>query len=67
MEVVKKVGEYTIVKKRSGRFAVKAANGKFVNKEEKVKILLDAGLITAPAVKVEEPAVEETQEEAVQE
>ncbi|MFG1483508.1 hypothetical protein ABMA79_09500 [Halobacteriovorax sp. HFRX-2_2] len=66
MEVVKKVGEYTIVKKRSGRFAVKAANGKFVNKEEKVKILTDAGLITAPVAKVEAPAVEEETEAAAE-
>lgn len=67
MEVVKKVGEYTIVKKRSGRFAVKAANGKFVNKEEKVKILTDAGLITAPTPKVEEAPAEEAPAEETQE
>ncbi|EPZ49657.1 hypothetical protein M902_1054 [Bacteriovorax sp. BAL6_X] len=66
MEVVKKSGEYTIVKKRSGRFAVKDANGKFVNKEEKVKILTDAGLITAPVAKVEAPAVEEETETAAE-
>ena len=67
MEVVKKSGEYTIVKKKSGRFAVKDANGKFINKEEKVKILTDAGLITAPVAKVEEAPAEEVQEEAAAE
>ncbi|HAZ12865.1 MAG: hypothetical protein A2X86_21885 [Bdellovibrionales bacterium GWA2_49_15] len=54
--VVKKTDAYTILKKRSGRFAVKAANGKWINAEEKVKILLGAGLIKAPAKKKAAPA-----------
>lgn len=42
--------DYKIVKKRSGRFAVKA-NGKFINADKKVEILLKEGLVKAPAKK----------------
>ncbi|RMG29159.1 MAG: hypothetical protein D6721_06795 [Gammaproteobacteria bacterium] len=45
MEIVKKSAEYTIYKKRNGRMAVKNAERKWVNGEEKVKILLAEGLI----------------------
>jgi hypothetical protein len=64
MEVVKQVKDLTIVKKRSGRFGVKNAKGKWINAEDKVKVLLAEGLITAPAPKkVEEaPAAEESAE-----
>ena len=41
METVKTTKEFKILKKKSGRFGVKAANGKWINGEEKVKILLD--------------------------
>ncbi len=62
MELVKKVGENTIYKKRSGRFGVQAKNRSWINGEEKAKILLDAGLIKiskAAAKPVEEAPVEE--------
>jgi hypothetical protein len=67
MEVVKSTDNYTVYKKRSGRYGVKA-NRKWVNGDEKVKILLAEGLIkaTAPAPK-EEPAVEEATETAAEE
>lgn len=42
--------DYRIEKKRSGRFAVKV-NGKFVNAEKKVEILVKEGLIKAQAKK----------------
>lgn len=63
MEVVKKTDAYVIVKKRSGRFGVKNSEGKWINGDEKVKILVDAGLVKAavPAPK-EEPAEEATEE-----
>lgn len=70
MEVVKKTKEFTVVKKRSGRYGVKNAQDKWVNGEEKVKILLAEGLIKAALPKVEEEApaeeaaAEETTEEA---
>jgi hypothetical protein len=34
-----------LIKKRSGRWSVKGANGKFINGEEKVKVLAAKGLI----------------------
>ena len=62
MEKVKVTDEYTVVKKRSGRYGVKDANGKWLNGEDKVKILLAEGLIkvSAPTKKEEAPEVEET-------
>jgi hypothetical protein len=72
MEVVKQTDEYTVIKKRSGRYGVKNAAGKWVNKEEKVKILIAEGLIKAslPAEKpVDEaaPAAEPTDETPAEE
>ncbi len=60
MEVVKETKDFTIVKKRSGRFGVKNTAGKWINTDEKVKILLAEGLIKAPAPKKEEAPAEET-------
>lgn len=54
----KKVKEaFKLIKKRNGRWSVKGANGKFINGEEKVKVLVSKGLVkvlkkkegTAPA------------------
>lgn len=45
METVKETKEFTIYKKKNGRFAVKGANKKWINGEEKVKILIAQGLI----------------------
>ncbi len=47
MEVVKQTDEYTVIKKRSGRFGVKNSSGKWINGEDKVKILIAEGLIKA--------------------
>ena len=58
MEIVKKEKAYTIVKKRSGRYGVLNKNKKWINGDEKAKILADAGLIKM-SVKQEAPAVEE--------
>ncbi len=65
MELVKKTNDYTIVKKRSGRYGVKNTGGDWMNGEEKVKVLLSAGLVTAPTPKaapVEEAPAEESAE-----
>ena len=56
MEIVKKTEQYEIVRKRSGRYGVRDAKRKWVNGEEKVKILLAEKLIKAPEPK---PEVEE--------
>ena len=51
MKLVKKTAEYSIYKRSDDRYAVKDANKKAVNGEEKVKILLAEELIkvTLPA------------------
>ncbi len=72
MEIVKKTDAYVIYRKRNGRLAVKNAERKWVNGEEKVKILLAEGLIRLDAPKAapaeeaettEEPAEAESAEE----
>ncbi len=60
--VTRKFQNYTIVKKRSGRFEVIGVNGKNVNGMDKAKVLVEAKLIKtglgkAPA-KEEAPAEE---------
>lgn len=52
---------YKIIKKGSGRYAVKGAKGKFINGVEKVAILLGEGLIkTKLPAKKEEAATSES-------
>ena len=57
MQVVKKTPEYTVYEKRSKRYAVKGSDKKWINGDDKVKILLAEKLIEVklPAPKVEEP------------
>lgn len=62
--VTRKFQDYTIIKKRSGRFEVIGVNGKNVNGMDKAKVLVEAKLIKtglgkAPA-KEEAAATEET-------
>ena len=40
MKVIKKTKEYVIYQKASGRYAVKDADKKWVNADEKVRILV---------------------------
>lgn len=60
MELVKKSGDHTIWKKRSGRYAVKTAANAFLHGEEKINILRAEGLQKPPAAgkKAEAPAGE---------
>jgi hypothetical protein len=69
MEVVKQTETHTILKRRDGRYAVKAKNKKAVNGDEKAKILADAGLIkfSVKAAEPEAPAEEAPAEEATEE
>ena len=68
METVKKTENYTIFKKRNGRFSVQGKNKKWINGDEKAKILADEGLIklsvAAPAPVEEEAPAEEAAEAA---
>jgi hypothetical protein len=55
----KKVKEaFKVIKKKSGRWAVKGANGKYINGAEKVTILASKGLIKV-LKKKEAPAAAE--------
>lgn len=68
METVKATKEFKIFKKRNGRYSVKNDKGKWINGEEKVKILSAEGLIKVSIPKkVEEPPAEEAPDEAAAE
>ena len=58
MELIKKTDNYTIYKKKSGRYAVKNKEEKYLTDKEKIEILLEEKLIKlSPRKKpVEEPA-----------
>lgn len=43
--LVKKNSEYTVFKKRNGRYSVKDKNDNWVNGDQKVKVLMAQGLI----------------------
>ncbi len=64
MEKVKETKDYTIFKKRSERYAVKGADGKWINGDEKAKILITERLVKAdrPKPKEEPEAAPETTE-----
>jgi hypothetical protein len=55
MKVVKKTENYTIYSRRDGRYAVTDPDRKPVNGEDKVRILVEEGLlkVAAPAPKAE--------------
>lgn len=59
MESVKKTAEYEVLKKRSGRYAVRGADRKWLAGDEKVRILLAEKLIKAPEPKPEPAPAEE--------
>jgi len=62
MKLVKKTAEYSIFKRGDERYAVKDANKKAVNGEEKVRILLAEELVKPNLVA--RPVVAEVVEEA---
>ena len=65
METVKATKEFKIFKKRNGRDGVKNDKGKWINGDEKVKILSAEGLIKVSIPKKkEEPPAEEAPVEA---
>lgn len=56
MQQIKKTAEYTIFKKKSGRYAVKAKSKQWLHADDKARVLLAEALIEPPKVKV--PAAE---------
>jgi hypothetical protein len=65
MKLVKKTAEYSIYRRGDDRYAVKDADRNSVNAEEKVRILVAEGLISAPLPA--EPRPEEAAEEVAEE
>ncbi len=59
MEIIKKTNEYSIVKKRSGRFGVRSKNRTWVGGDDKLKILVDEGMIKLPKAKPKPAATED--------
>jgi hypothetical protein len=49
---------FKLVQKRNGRWAVKGTNGKYINGEEKVKILATKGVIKVLKKKAGAPAAD---------
>ena len=67
MKLVRKTAEYKIFLRGDNRYAVQNANGKPVNGEEKVNILIAEELIKVTAPTEAAPDVEETVEEVAEE
>jgi hypothetical protein len=67
MKLVRKTAEYKIFLRGDNRYAVQNANGKPVNGEEKVNILIAEELIKVTAPTEAAPDVEETVEDVVEE
>ncbi|MCB1705730.1 MAG: hypothetical protein KDI17_12760 [Halioglobus sp.] len=65
MKLVKKTAEYSIYQRGDERYAVKGANKKAINGDDKVAVLLAEELIKAPAAA--KPAEEAPAEEPVAE
>jgi hypothetical protein len=62
MELIKKKKEFSIFKKRSGRFCVQNPQNQWIKGPDKTKILLEEGLIkvSPPKKKAEAPQTNET-------
>jgi len=60
MQAVKRTKDFTIFKKRSGRYAVRASNKSWIHGDDKLKILGEAGLAVVAKKKAPppEPAAE---------
>lgn len=59
MKLIKKTAEYSVLERRDGRYAVKSKNGKMINGDDKVAILVAESLVKAPEPKAEEASSEE--------
>ena len=66
MKLVKKTEDYSIFKRSDDRYAVQDGNRNAVNGDEKVRILVEEGLITAAVAAAPEEAPAEEAEEAAE-
>lgn len=64
MQKIKKTPDYTLFQKRSGRYAVKGKDKKWINGEAKQEILVKEALVTLPRPKA--PAAEAPEAEAAE-
>ncbi|MBK1724963.1 hypothetical protein [Thiocystis violacea] len=67
MQHVKKTADYNIYQKKSGRYAVKGKDKKWINGEQKQAILVAEALITLPEPKAAAPEPEAETEAAAAE
>ena len=67
MKLVKKTDDYSIYQRGDKRYAVEDASKSAVNGEEKVRILVEEGLITVSVAAEPEAVVEEAVEEVAEE
>ena len=67
MKLVKKTDDYSIYQRGDKRYAVEDAHKNAVNGEEKVRILVEEGLITVAVAAAPEEVAEEAAEEAAEE
>ncbi len=63
MQKIKKTADYSLFKKRSGRYAVKGKDKKLINGEEKQRILVAEKLVTLPTPKAKPAEAEAPSEE----
>lgn len=64
MKLVKKTAEYKIFVRRDGRHAMQSKNGKMVNGDDKVAILITEKLVKKPKSKPKPETETETVEQA---
>lgn len=62
MKLVKKTAEYSVYLRRDGRHAVRGANAKWINGDDKTEILYNEELLKRPEPKAEEEAPAEEAE-----
>ncbi len=67
MKLIKKTAEYSVLERRDGRHAVKSKNGKMINGDDKVAILIAEKLVKAPEPKPEPEPEPEAETEATEE
>jgi len=67
MKVVKQTADHTIYQKGSGRYAAKGTGGKWINGDDKVRILTAEGLVTPSTPKTTAPGEADATTDTAQE
>ena len=66
MKLAKKTAEYVVLTRADGRYAVKGTDGKFINGDDKVNILIAEGLRKAPGPKAAEAEADAGEEDTAE-